>query len=319
MEDKLKQIREGMEAAHSAAILTHVNEDPDTLASCFAMKKVLEHMGKRAVIYVSAPIEKRIRFICDDYVIYKPGTECEHDLCICIDCGDVERLGERKEILEKSPHSINIDHHRTNTNFADINFVRADASAAGEILCDIFEKLDIKLDKDIARLLFTAIASDTGSFKFSNVTAGTMRAAARLLEFDFDNAAVSRLLFDCESLENAQMEAQALFEMECFSHGRIKLVTMTRQMCEKYAIEPQDAPNLVDIPRKIEGTEIALCIKETDDGWRVNMRSNGDADVSQAALALGGGGHIKAAGATLRGVTLKEAKQMIVSLCEKAL
>ena len=319
MDKVLNEIKEKIDSSQSVAIITHINEDPDTIASCLAMKRVLENMGKRAVVYVSGTVERRIQFIGKDYEIYNPDKSYVHDLCICIDCGDVLRIGERKALLDKIPNSINIDHHRTNTNFAQVNLVCPDAAAAGEILYYLFEELDVTIDDEIARLLFTAISSDTGSFKYSNVTPKTMHAAADLLEFDFDNALVSRLLFDSNSMTSSMIEAKALMEMECYADGKIKLVTMKKSVCEEYGIAMQDAPNLVDVPRKIEGTEIALCFKEIDNGIRVNLRANGEADVSKVALELGGGGHIKAAGATLEGKTMEEAKQIVVSLCEKVL
>lgn len=308
-----------MKNCNSAAILTHINEDPDTIGSCLAFREALLNMGKRAVVYVSAAVEKRISFIGTDYVIYDGKEQEKHDLCVCIDCGDILRIGKRKELFDKAEHSINIDHHRTNTLFAEVNYVDALSSAAGEILCGLFDEMNIEKNDKIARLLYTAIASDTGSFKYSNVTPKTMRAAADLMEYSFDHSEILRLLFDCKSLKNAKIEAQALNEMESFCGGKIRLVTMTKEMYEKYDVEVQDAPNLVDVPREIEGTEIALCLKEQESEIRVNMRSNGYADVSKAAVALGGGGHIRAAGASVKGKTLEEAKKIVVAECEKVL
>ena len=319
MEKVLNEIKEKISESKSVAIITNINEDPDTIASCLAMKRVLENMGKTATIYVSGIVEKRIWFIGRDYQMYKPQKNYNHDLCICIDCGDVLRIGDRKALLDEIQNSINIDHHRTNTGFAQVNLVCPEAAAAGEILFYMFKELDIPIDDEIARLLFTAISSDTGSFKYSNVTPRTMHAAADLLEFDFDNALISHLLFDSNSMESSMIEAKALMEMECYADGKIKLVTMKKSVCEEYGIAMQDAPNLVDVPRRIEGTEIALCFKEIDCGIRVNLRSNGEADVSKVALELGGGGHIKAAGVTLEDKTMEEAKAIVVPLCEKAL
>ena len=137
--------------AKSVAVLTHLNEDPDTIGSCFAFAKVMRKLGKEATVYVNGRIESRLAFIGDDYVLYQEGMKHNHDLCACIDCGDLGRIAERKSLFEEINNSINIDHHLTNTNFADANYVDGKAAAAGEILYALFEKMGIELDNDIAK------------------------------------------------------------------------------------------------------------------------------------------------------------------------
>ena len=127
--------------AKSVAVLTHLNEDPDTIGSCFAFAKVMRKLGKEATVYVNGRIESRLAFIGNDYVLYQEGMKHNHDLCACIDCGDLGRIAERKSLFEEINNSINIDHHLTNTNFADANYVDGKAAAAGEILYALFEKM----------------------------------------------------------------------------------------------------------------------------------------------------------------------------------
>ncbi len=305
--------------AKSVAVLPHVNEDPDALGSCFAFAKVMRKIGKKATVYVSGKIEARLAFIGDDYVLYHDGIEHDHDLCVCLDCGDIERITERKSLFDKINNSVNIDHHYTNTNFADANYVVGSAAAAAEILFEVFKEMNVELDADIAKDLYTAICSDTGCFKYSNVTPKTMRIAADLLEYGFDHADIARLLFDSESLEAAKLKAEITNGIKPYADGKIEVVVTDENVGEKYGIEKEDIPNLVDIPRRIEGTEIAVCIKHIEDGFRLNLRSNGDADVSKVAMKFGGGGHVKAAGATLHFDTAKEAEKAVVEACMNAL
>lgn len=305
--------------AKSVAVLPHVNEDPDALASCFAFARLMRKLGKEATVYVSGKIESRLSFIGDDYVIYDGKAKHEHDLCACIDCGDLDRIGERRALFDSIGNSINIDHHLTNTRFADTNFVDGKASASGEILFEMIELMGEKLDADIARDLYTAICSDTGCFKFSSVTPKTMRIAAKLLEYDFDHAEIARLLFDSESLAAVKLKAEVAGTIQTCADGRISIVVTDEKIGEKYGIEKQDIPNLVDIPRGVEGTEIAICIKGTEDGFRLNLRSNGKANVARIATAFGGGGHIKAAGATVHTDNAEEVKNAVIEACVKAL
>lgn len=305
--------------AKSVAVFPHVNEDSDALGSCFAFAKVLRKMGKKVTIYVSGRVEARLAFIGTDYVMYHEGIEHDHDLCACLDCGDLDRITERKALFEEIGNSINIDHHLTNTNFADANYVDGNASATSEILLELFRKMDVEIDDDIAKDLYTAICSDTGCFKYSNVTPKTMRAAADLLEYNFDHAEIVRLLFDCESLAATKLKAEVTEGLKSYAGGKISLVTLDESIGEKYGMHKEDIPNLVEIPRRIEGTEIAVCIKHVKDGFRVNLRSNGKADVAKVATGFGGGGHVKAAGATVHLPTLEETEKTVINACMKAL
>ena len=290
--------------AKSVAVLTHLNEDPDTIGSCFAFAKVMRKLGKEATVYVNGRIESRLAFIGDDYVLYQEGMKHNHDLCACIDCGDLGRIAERKSLFEEINNSINIDHHLTNTNFADANYVDGKAAAAGEILYALFEKMGIELDNDIAKDLYTA---------------KTMRTAANLLEYDFDHAEVARLLFDSESLAAAKLKAEITENIKEYADGKIKAVITDEKIGAKYGMGKEDIPNLVDIPRRIEGTEIAVCIKRTNNGFRLNLRSNGKADVAEVAMKFGGGGHIKAAGATLDFDSTEKAERAVIDACKRAL
>ncbi len=304
--------------ARSVAVLPHVNEDPDALGSCFAFAGMMRALGKEATVYVSGIVESRLAFIGSDYVIYD-GKPHNHDLCACIDCGDIDRITERRRLFDEIGNSINIDHHYTNTLFADENCVDGGAAAAAEILYGLFRAMDAPIDKGIAKNLYTALCSDTGCFKYSSVTPKTMRTAADLLEYGFDHAEIARLLFDSESLGSARFKAEITSGIKSYANGRITLVTVDERSGERYGISKEDIPNLVEIPRRIEGTEIAVCIKKTEDGFRLNLRSNGEADVAKIAMKFGGGGHIKAAGATLYSATADEAEQMVVKACMDAL
>ena len=314
----MQAVIDKINAAKSVAIITHVNEDPDTLGSCFAFAKMLRKMGKEATIYVSGKIEDRLSFMGNDYVTYTKGMTHNHDLCACLDCGDLGRIGERKALFEEIGNSINIDHHMTNTCFADANLVDGKASAAAEIITLLFSEMNLELDNEIAKDLYIAICSDTGCFKYSSVTPKTMRIAADLLEYDFDHAEIARLLFDTESLAAMQLKAEVSGTIKSFANGKITLVTADEKDGLRYGILPEDIPNLVEIPRRVEGTEIAVCIKKTAGGYRINLRSNGEADVAAVATALGGGGHCKAAGGTIKAASMDEAVEKVIAECIKA-
>ncbi len=308
----MNEVIEKIKNARSVAVIPHINEDPDALGSCCAFASVLRSMGKTAVIYISGAVEKRLDFIGGDYVIYDMNKKYSHDLCACLDCGDIKRLGNREKLFNEIGNSINIDHHPTNTYFADANCVDGNAAAAAEILYTLFDEMGVRINSEIARYLYIAIASDTGSFKYSNVSPKTMRVAAELLEYDFDNSEVSRRLFDCESLNGALISAEVTTGIRSYEGGKIRVVSVSDELYKKYNLEVKDVPNMVDIPRRIDGTEVAVCIKPQDGTMRINLRSNGDADVSKIAVKFGGGGHPRAAGCSIDAETIEEAEKLIV-------
>ena len=305
----------------SAAVLAHVNEDPDALGSGFAMSAMLRKMGKKAVFYISDEIERSLAFIGDEYKVYKSEEDIEeHDLCICLDCGDINRLGERQAIFKKIGVSINIDHHYKNPGFDDVNYVDGNAAATAQILFKLFKEMNWELDSEIARYLYIAIASDTGCFKYTNVSPETMRIAGDLLEYNIDHDEVCRLLFDTYTLDVMKMKAKVMGDIHSYANGKISLISISKELYEQFGLTDKDVSTFVDIPKCVKGTEVAVCIKQQHDGKiRVNLRSNGRANVAEVAEIFGGGGHVKAAGATIVNKTLEEAEKCVVAECEKAI
>lgn len=313
--NKLKAL---IENAQTIAILGHISEDADSVGSCLAMCEALKNLGKAAVLYLSEPLEKRLSFIDEEMTVYS-GEAKEYDLVICIDCGDIGRLGARRAIFDKAAHTANIDHHYTNTNFAEYNLVDADASAAGEILYPLFKKLGFEITASMAKNLYMAIASDTGSFKYSNVKPQTFEIAAALISHGIDHAEISRRLFDTESLEMLRFRGYLMHRVECFANGRLALVSVDEETFARFGISEKDMGDIVNIPRVVEGVSAAVALRCTADGRiKVSFRSNGGINVGEIALKFGGGGHEMAAGATLT-LSLDEAKQQVIQAVEEVL
>ena len=146
-----------------------------------------------------------------------------------------------------------------------------------------------------------------------------MRTAAALLEYGIDHAEIARLLFDTYKLEEVKFRAALMSQVESYKDGKISVLAFEANMAETFDIRPEDIPEVVDIPRSIAKTEIAIVLKRTNDEVRVNLRSNGDADVSKIASEFGGGGHIKAAGFRVRNAQLDEVKEKVIEFAKKAI
>lgn len=312
------RIIEKISSSSSAAILAHDSEDADALGSALAMEALLESLGKSARIYLSEEPEQRLRFLKEDMTVFDGSFSREHDLCICLDCGDKKRLGRRKVIFEACPSTVSIDHHYTNERFADENYVDGTASATAEILWELFEKMGVSVDKKMAEYLYAAIVSDSGCFKYNSVTPKTMRIAAELLERGIDHAEICRRLFDIKPIEEIKFAAEAALSMESFAGGKVTVIAPEEDVYNKYGIRPGDEGDIVNTARMVKGTEIAVHLKRRDGGIKVSLRSAGRADVSGIAVSLGGGGHKMAAGAYLADTGMEEAKARVIDLCERA-
>ncbi|MBR6392006.1 MAG: bifunctional oligoribonuclease/PAP phosphatase NrnA [Eubacterium sp.] len=298
--------------AEKIAIIAHEDEDADSVGSCFAMRLALLSMGKEANCIFSSPIEKRIAFLGDSYAVFDENEEYTADLCICLDCGDIHRLGNRIKVFQNAKHTLSIDHHETNTNFAEVTFVDAKASATGEILYGLFCEMGIGIDKRIAGNLYAAISADTGSFKYSNVTPKTMQIAGELLLAGIDHAEIARLLHDMDDLEVIKCKAELMQNIESYFGGRLAIVTADDALFERYGITERDSGDIVNIARAARGCEIAISIRETAEKIKISFRSNGEKSVSHLAMRFGGGGHAKAAGAKITGKPMETVKKEII-------
>lgn len=293
-------------------IIAHEDEDADSVGSCFAMKSALEKLGKTANCYFSSLTEKRISFLGDGYAVFDESADYTADLCICIDCADMKRLGRRIKVFESAKHTLSIDHHETNTMFAEVNLVEAHASAAAEVLYGLFCEMEIETDYHIAKNLYAGISADTGSFKYSNVTPKTMEIAGKLIALGINHSEISRLLHDTEDIGVLRCKAELMQNIEEYFDGKLTIVTANDALFEKYGITERDSGDIVNIPRAVNGCEIAVSIRETDDKVKVSLRSNGEKSVSQLALKFGGGGHAKASGIKFTGKSVETVKKEII-------
>lgn len=303
--------------ANSVVILAHDSEDADAVGSSFAARLALLGMGKDVQCVFSETPEERIRFLGDDYKVFDESDIPEADLCLCLDCGDVNRIGKRKAIFEKAKTTACIDHHHTNVGFCDADFIDSKAPATGEILYNLFIEMGVEITKDIARELYAAISSDTGSFKYSNVRPETFLIASELIKKDIDHAEIARKLFDTENLKTIKFKGHLMNSLEQYFDGKLNIVMAPDSLISEYGIEEKDTGDIVNIPRAVKGCEIAVSIREAKEKNKISFRSNGKYDVSKLAEKFGGGGHIMAAGAAFRSKTIDQVKEEVIKYCEE--
>ena len=315
----MNKVIELINNAETVAILGHESEDADSVGSCYAMCLALTAMGKKADCWFSDEIEPHIAFMGKNYTVYSGQELPEYDLCLCIDCGDKKRIGARVAVFDKANHTACIDHHETNTGFTEADYIEPYAAAAAEILYKLFMKMGIDMTAEIAKNLYIGISADTGSFKYSNVSPETMEIAAQLLKFDINHAEIARLLYDTLTPKVMKFEGYVMSNIESFCEGKLCIFRADKTLMEQFGVNERDIGDIVNIPRKCTGCEIAVSIRETADIIKVSLRSNGDISVAEIAAQFGGGGHAKAAGFSRKDMTLDEIKDRIIKACEVAL
>ncbi len=315
----VKRIKEYIKSSNNIAVLCHVNADGDALCSSYALADILSAMDKKVFCILEEEPGSKYKFLKGEYSVYKQGDKVDYDLCIAVDCGGIDRLGSRIEIFKSSRNTINIDHHKSNNSFAQINVVKEKYSAAAEVIAELVDGLGFKISDKAAMYLYGGIMSDSGSLKYSSTSPNTLRIAAKLMEHDFDHAYVNRMLFDNNSMAVTRLTGYVMNNVESYEGGRITLISTDSELLSKFGVDERDADALINIPRSIEGVEIAIEIKERGGAVRVSLRSNGNAQVDRIAAGFGGGGHVRAAGATLKGMSLSEAKEAILNASKQEL
>ncbi len=286
----------------SIGIGGHVRPDGDCVGSCMALYHYLSN------IYPSSEINVYLEMIPESFSSIKDVSSVvttfeEHqpyNVFISLDCGSIDRLGEAQKYFDSAEKTINIDHHISNTNFANINHVILDASSTCEVLFGLFD--EERIDETIATWLYLGIAHDTGVFIHSNTTKNTMNITGSLIDKDIPFSQIIDKSFYQKTYIQNQILGRCLLESILVLDGQCIVSVLSRKTMNFYGAEPKDLDGIIDQLRVTQGVEVAIFIYEVDVlQYKVSMRSNNDVDVSKIAVYFGGGGHVKAAGCNMSG------------------
>ena len=278
--------------ADNILILMHRSPDGDAIGSGYALAYALRKIGKTVMPVCSDDIPQKYGYITDGLSVqnFKP------EYIVTVDLADTQLFGN-KLIQYKNRVNLCIDHHPSNTGYAEYGIVDANAGACAQIVKKVINAMNIPIDKNIANAIFTGIATDTGCFKYSNASAESYKMAAEMIECGADGFFINKLMFDTKSRERLEIERLALNSLTYHYDGKIAVIFITKEMMEKSGASDDDTEGISGMPRQIEGVVIGITIREKDNGnFRVSMRSSGEKDVSAVCAAFGGGGHKAAAG-----------------------
>lgn len=300
-------------------IASHMDPDGDSVGSALALWIALNSLGKKAVLTTIDPVPFKYRFLphWEEVKEWQEVETGDYGLIIILDSSDLRRIEPLMD-LAKIQRVINIDHHVTNEKFGQYNYIDAGAGSVGEIIYELLKQMKLAITKEIAMCLYTAINTDTGSFRYANTSSRTHRIAADLVELGVNPAEMTRHIYENATREGTLLIKEALSTLKFDCRNQIAHITVTREMMECTGAREEDTEGLVNYTRNIQGVEIGILFKEICEGKiRVGFRSH-RVDVSQLAEIYGGGGHPRAAGCQVE-KTLPEARQEVLNSARKFL
>lgn len=312
--DKFKEAKELIDKSENIFIASHINPDGDNIGSILATGLALKSLGKNVNILKTDTIPKDFKFLpgIDSIKDYEDNMGSK-DLFIVLDSSDENRLGTLKKLLDITPNIINIDHHVSNTNFGKINIVNKLACATGEIVYNLLHYMDININKDIATNLYTAISTDSGSFKYESVTGDTHRIVASLLDIGIDHNYININLYEKMSINRFKMNNLVLSNLKTYNNGKIAVVKVNDKILEETNTTMEDTDSIVSYIRKIDTVEVACLLKEFEPKEiKVSLRSKEHIDVSVICEKFGGGGHKRAAGCKIED-EIDKAETLLIS------
>lgn len=309
-------------------ILIHANPDGDCIGSASALCAALLALGKEVRIVCPHTLPERLAFICSslpqEVLCFGAdvGEDFAADLVASADVASPELLGRLRERYEDKIN-LCIDHHMINTVKADAMLRKADSAACGEIIleiCDELSRLSGKnlLTKEISDMLYAAISSDSGSFKYGNTTAKTLLYASRLKSVGADSEVISRLLFDTKSLAQYKLTGLVIPKTEFLSGGRLAYCLLLDEELSQCGATKEDCDGITQIFREVNGVEVSVFAKQHNDSEsgenrvKMSLRSNSYINCAKICECFGGGGHIKAAGCTIKGESCERARELIL-------
>ena len=313
----VKEAAEILKSCEDVYILIHMNPDGDCIGSGYSLQAVFRKIGKRAKVLCADPIPERFAFLLPE----KEEENFPAKKIIALDCADEKRLGD---LEEEYAGKINlcIDHHISNTGYAEKTLLEPEVSSACEVLYKVYRAMGVEFTKQIAECLYTGISTDTGCFKFNCAKADTHQIVSEIMrefpEIRYDQ--INRNMFDVKSRSRIQAEMLMLSQMEYYLDGRCTMIWQTKKICEENQLDPKDMEGLTALPLQPDGVKVGITLRELENQeYRVSLRAADEqVNVSEICAQFGGGGHVRAAGCYMKG-TPEEVRQKLLEALRKVL
>jgi phosphoesterase RecJ-like protein len=303
-------ISNALRDARTVGVASHIRPDADALGSTIAFALWLRDCGKEVTAYNEEGSTSKFHYLpCHEIVSLPPATPQKFDVFVALDTSVKNRLGTVNKVIAPGTTVLNIDHHISNENYGDVNYIDPSAPATGQILLEFFQHVGARVSTEMATNLFAAISTDTGSFQYAGTNERTFAAASHLIGCGVDVPGLSRAMYDSQPRRRFELLRHALNTAEFHCDDRIATFSLPMDLVERLKVLPEDNEGIIDHLRSIEGVEAAVFFEELPEGKvRVSARSKFPRiDVCKVCKQFEGGGHPMAAGARVDG-TLAQVK-----------
>lgn len=313
----LKSISDSIKKGNRFLVTTHIDLDGDAVGSAFCLYWMLETYKKEVHVFLRDPVPYKYRFLPGPDVnklFIKDLPEMRYDTVFVLDCGELHRIGNEYERLKNNVFLINIDHHNTNSYFGNINLVNPEASSTAEIIYDLIDFLKADITYEMAINIYTAVLTDTGSFRYENTNTKAFKICGHMTELGVKPHIIAQNVYESHPKERFFILGKVLNTLEFHKNGKIAMAYITKDMAQgNYSLE-EFTDGFVEFIKEIGGIEMAVLIRQIEKNrYKISMRSKGDGDVSAICSVFGGGGHKKAAGCYISG-ELKEVKEKLLEV-----
>ncbi len=318
--ETVKDIAKALRQYSSVVISTHVRPDGDAIGSSFGLSRILAAAGKTVKIADIEPIHDKYRFLPNDneFCASTKIDPSETDVLIVLDTGAMDRAQPFVAKWKDTIPIINIDHHQSNTLFGTLNLVDTKAGSVGEMVYCIAKEAGFEIPQSAAEPLWVSIVTDTGRFAYDNTSPEVMTIAAELLKLGVETSRIDQLVFNSLNLRQLRLRQRAIASLELHESGRVALVSLSRADFKELNCKAGDAEEIINIPRSLQGVEVALFFHELldDPEVKIGFRTIEPDDAAALWQSLDGGGHPRAAGCSHKG-TLQEARESIITRIHK--
>lgn len=316
----LKKIIEAIREARTFCVVGHIRPDGDCIGSQLALALALQNEGKDVTCWNEDAVPDKLRFLNSQKMFELPKLGRGFDCVIATDCASFERLGKVRDCIGERKVFINIDHHTSNTRYADLNWVSSKEPSTGELIYRLLKTANWPITKPIADCLFTAVSTDTGSFQYASTTPATFNVASHLVERGADLDRISQEVYQSYPLARVQLLRHVYNKFRLTHDSRTAYFWLKKRDYTRTGAGRDDSEGLIDHVRAIEGVVVACVFEEMEpELTRISLRSkSGEVDVNQIAGQFGGGGHSAAAGARIPGRPLA-VQRRVLNAVKKAL
>lgn len=308
----LKAILATIESGQRFLVASHEGPDGDAIASTLALTNALRELGKEVVAYNRDLVPEAFEFLpAADTLVHDLAGVGAFDAIFVLDAGELRRASS--QLRELGPVLVNIDHHPHSERFGSIHYVDEDASATGVMIYRILQAGALPISRAVAQCVYTAILSDTGSFRYSNANLEAFRVAGEMVELGVDPWEIAAGLYESQPEKRLRLLAPVLETLTVSPCGRLASVSVTTEMMARTGTGPEYTDGFVNYPRSIKGVEVGLFFRQVGPrSFKIGFRSKGSVDVGALSRELGGGGHHNAAGAVMEG-SMEEVRDLVLA------